>query len=217
LPAGFFLTRSRGERGGRKIGFSPRAPRLRVNRCRGFSSASRIFSHAEARRARREEDWIFSASPRLRVNLYSPSSNISFLHRCRGFWSAQAAFFLTRSRGERGGRKIGFSPRAPRLRVNRYRGFSFASRIFSHAEARRARRKEDWIFSAPPREPLPKVFLLKRRSVRRSAPRPGSAPHGYRGGFAEGSRLPAGFFLTRSRGERGGRKIGFSPRLRASA
>jgi hypothetical protein len=151
LPAGFFLTRSRGERGGRKIGFSPRAPRLRVNRCRGFSSASRIFSHAEARRARREEDWIFSASPRLRVNLYSPSSNISFLHRCRGFWSAQAAFFLTRSRGERGGRKIGFSPRAPRLRVNRYRGFSFASRIFSHAEARRARRKEDWIFSAPPR------------------------------------------------------------------
>ena len=44
---------------------------------------------------------------------------------------------------------------------------------------RRARREEDWIFSASsaaPHEPLPRVFLLKRRSVRRSAPRPGSAP-----------------------------------------
>ena len=51
-----------------------------AGRCRstryetGPSFASQIFSHAEARRARREEDWIFSASPRLRVNLYSPSS-----------------------------------------------------------------------------------------------------------------------------------------------
>jgi len=33
LPAGFFLTRSRGERGGRRIGFSPRTPRLRVRLC----------------------------------------------------------------------------------------------------------------------------------------------------------------------------------------
>ena len=50
--------------------------------------------------------------------------------------------------------------------------------IFSHAEARRARSKEDWIFSASsaaPREPSPEVSLLKRRSVRRSEPRPGSA------------------------------------------
>ena len=55
--------------------------------------------------------------------------------------------------------------------------------IFSHAEARRARRKEDGIFSAcsaAPREPLPRVCLLKRRSVRRSARRPGSATHGYK-------------------------------------
>ena len=53
--------------------------------------------------------------------------------------------------------------------------------IFSHAEARRARREKDWIFSAcsaPSREP--RVCLLERRSERRSAPRPGSAPRGYR-------------------------------------
>jgi hypothetical protein len=41
---------------------------------RGFSSGSRIFSHAEARRARRKEDWVFSASPRLRVNIKSRPS-----------------------------------------------------------------------------------------------------------------------------------------------
>jgi hypothetical protein len=40
LPAGFFLTRRRGERGGRKIGFSPRAPRLRVNR--GFACSKDV-------------------------------------------------------------------------------------------------------------------------------------------------------------------------------
>jgi hypothetical protein len=34
--------------------------------------------------------------------------------------------------------------------------------IFSHAEPRRARREEDWIFSAcsaAPREPLPRVLV----------------------------------------------------------
>ena len=36
----FFLTRRRGERGGRKIGFSPRAPRLRVNR--GFACSKDV-------------------------------------------------------------------------------------------------------------------------------------------------------------------------------
>ena len=49
-------------------------------------------------------------------------------------------------------------PSAGRCRSTRYEtGPSFASRIFSHAEARRARREEDWIFSAcsaAPREPL---------------------------------------------------------------
>jgi hypothetical protein len=71
------------------------------------------------------------------------------------------------------------------VRIGSPAQFSFASRIFSHAEARRARREENWIFSAcsaSPREPLPRVLvcLLRRRSVRRSAPRPGSAPRGYR-------------------------------------
>ena len=33
-------------------------------------------------------------------------------------FSSGRRIFLTRRRGERGGRKIGFSPRAPRLRVN---------------------------------------------------------------------------------------------------
>ena len=49
-------------------------------------------------------------------------------------------------------------PSAGRCRSTRYEtGPSFASRIFSHAEARRARREDDWIFSASsaaPREPL---------------------------------------------------------------
>jgi hypothetical protein len=46
-----------------------------LHRRRGFLSVSRIFSHAEARRARREEDWIFSASSASpREPLYSPSS-----------------------------------------------------------------------------------------------------------------------------------------------
>ena len=46
----------------------------------GSSSASRIFSHAEARRARREEDWIFSAcSAAPREPLYSPSSKLGKL------------------------------------------------------------------------------------------------------------------------------------------
>ena len=69
---------------------------IRIGSPAQFSSASRIFSHAEPRRARREEDWIFSAcsacSAAPREPLYSPSSNISFLHRCRGFSFASRIF-----------------------------------------------------------------------------------------------------------------------------
>ena len=60
------------------------------------------FSHAEARRARREEDWIFSAAPRLRVNLGIPLlHNISFLHRCRGFLSDSRIFSHAEARRAR--------------------------------------------------------------------------------------------------------------------
>ena len=57
---------------------------------------------------------------------------------------------------------------APRARKRRARvtGTTVLARggwwIFSHAEPRRARREEDWIFSAcsaAPREPLPRVLV----------------------------------------------------------
>ena len=58
MASRFFLTRRRGERGGRKIGFSPRAPRLRVNRCipllhNGESRKLRFGRPWERRRPRR--------------------------------------------------------------------------------------------------------------------------------------------------------------------
>ena len=49
-PVRFFLTRRRGERGGKKIGFSPRAPRLRVSRCIPLLQTSRFFTVAEGSR-----------------------------------------------------------------------------------------------------------------------------------------------------------------------
>ena len=129
LPAGFFLTRRRGERGGRKIGFSPRAPRLRVNR--GFTCSK------DVRRGVRRRD---------------------------------------RGRRPQLQKKKKPCPQATGPRPSQCRRPRQHLQIFSHAEARRARREEDWIFSAcsaAPREP--RVCLLKRRSERRSAPRPGSA------------------------------------------
>jgi hypothetical protein len=147
-----------GETFGAATGVS--APRLQGRLCRGFSFASRIFSHAEARRARREKDWIFSASPRLRVNRCIP-----LLQTFRFFTVAEgsrllAAFFLTRSRGERGGKKIGFSPRAPRLRVNRCIPLLQTSRFFTVAEGSR----------------LPAGFFLTRRRGERGGRKIGFSP-----------------------------------------
>jgi hypothetical protein len=162
LLAAFFLTRRRGERGGKKIGFSPRAPRLRVNLCRGFSFASRIFSHAETRRARREEDWILSA--------------------CSAAPREPRACLLKRRSVRRSAPRPGSAPPAtvaalPRVLVCQSDFFSRGG-----AESAEEGRLDFLRVSASPREPLPRVLvcLLKRRSVRRSAPRPGSATHGYR-------------------------------------
>ena len=92
------------------------------------------------------------------------------------------------------------------------------SGIFSHAEARRARREEDWIFSAcsaAPREP--RVCLLKRRSVRRSAPRPGLAPPATVAALPRVLVCQSDFF-SRGGAERAeGGRLDFLRELRASA
>ena len=128
----------------------PSAGRCRSTRYEtGPSSASRIFSHAEARRARREEDWIFSAAPRLRVNLGIPLlHNISFLHRCRGFLSASRIFSHAEARRARREEDwilsaCSAAPREPRVcllkRRSERRSAPRANKKIVQAEARAGR------------------------------------------------------------------------------
>jgi hypothetical protein len=120
------------------------------------SSASRIFSHAEARRARREEDWIFSACAAApREPLYSPSSKWGKLK----VEIRKALGALTSSSAD-----------ANALNRIRFPAKKFVRRDVRRA--RRARREEDWIFSASPRlrvnlciPLLQKISCLDLRSV----------------------------------------------------
>ena len=125
----------------------PSAGRCRSTRYEtGPSSASRIFSHAEARRARREEDWIFSAcsaAPR------EPLPRACLLKR------RSVRRSVRRSAARPGSATPATGAALPTGWAARHS--SGRRLIFSHAKARRARREEDWIFSAcsaAPREPL---------------------------------------------------------------
>ena len=119
------LTRRRGVRGEKPILRPPRSPRLRGSACektrdwrRGQGTISEfdsvgcqllsLNSWARARSGCGALDRVLG-----KRNWYIQNQK-SFPDPVSGL---QAGFFLTRSRGERGGRRIGFSPRTPRLRV----------------------------------------------------------------------------------------------------
>jgi hypothetical protein len=138
----------RGERGGRRIGFSPRTPRLRVRLCISLIYGSALllpstsalsvfngfhFPFSLPAAGERGQGTIFKfdsvGCQQLSLNSQARDrSGCGALYRVqsKGNWCIQnrksfphpvSGFFLTRSRGERGGRRIGFSPRTPRLRV----------------------------------------------------------------------------------------------------